>query len=303
MTLSSNRPSGPAVVQSSRKAILRRPYRNLFRITNVLLFLLLSMAAVTAQAQTDLVPGDTVVLVQSDESPCVRDVINPTTSGLITNAHCEVIEEVGVDSKRHQNLFAHSGITLDSSIFGQRAISTARLNNRIRIVDPPLGIGSEVLPVQVSTEVSWSGVLIAAGMYSTFAQVVATLQVRDMVTEEVVASNTFLSERYDAETTLEAEELPDSGADVTNSSGADVTALLLRGRIYAIEVEAKCEISVPLGVGVAVCSFYDIGDLPAEYDIISESYGFGDLLSGDGFDVANVTVSVGSDLVESLTSN
>lgn len=157
---------------------------------------------------------------------------------------------------------------------------------------------------------TWSGGTIVAGIESTFVQVVATLQVRDITdatTESpgpVVASDTFLFERTDADFDI---TLPDAGivfpsfavADISSSSGADVTALLRRGRTYRIELEAKCNVQVPV-VGVGVCLF---AKNP------SEVLGFGtvgnpaigyDGWDNDGFTVSDITVAVGSDSLQDL---
>jgi hypothetical protein len=108
-------------------------------------------------------------------------------------------------------------------------------------------VASPVLTAQISTEIAWNGLLWNRRVsIPSWAQVVGTLQVRDMETGLVVASNTFLNERADLDNVL-----PTNFGDfaffaygwtsVRNSSGVDVTAQLLRGREYRVEVEAKCE--------------------------------------------------------------
>ena len=76
----------------------------------------------------------------------------------------------------------------------------------------------------------------------------------------------------------------------TIASYPQITAFLVRGRVYSIELEAKCDMNVPL-LGAAVCSFFD-----AQLDIP----GADALFDGDGFDVGNITVSVESDPVEAI---
>jgi hypothetical protein len=170
--------------------------------------------------------------------------------------------------------------------------------------------------VQIATEASWDGLMFALGLNTTFAQVIATLQVRDTTTGEVVASDTFLNERVDAEfdpSLLRGNILGATNAEiVTYSSGTDLTAYLARGRNYAIEVEAKCEISVPL-LGAAVCTFYDaVPELPDLRELFpnggnaqqaSRRLGLFEIFDGDGFDVIDITVTVASDPIEALLAD
>ncbi len=312
MTRSLTRSGIPQAEVFSRKFAIALYGRRHFNITSAL-FLLISMMTVAAQAQTFINPGDTVVLSAGDDLTCATEIASPSGSVLaasVTECNTYDVDSAPDVDPRHLNILTAPGISFDSDniLFAERATSTAKLINQFQITSG----GSEVLPVQISTEVSWSGVLVVLGANSTFAQIIATLQVRDTTTNQVVASNTFLSERVDADPALNLLEAID-GVDVTNSSGADITALLVRGRTYAIEVEAKCDSNARL-ISLALCSFYDGanvtipgGTLPGGQVVgnikLSDMAGISDLLGGDGFDVANITVSVGSDLVESLTNN
>ena len=236
---------------------------------------------------------DTGVLDLHDDLTCVTSAAGPESGdGIAVDATCRTEETGGTSGPRHLEVNSHTGFTTEDLPTGQEAVAVATLINEISIPEAPASGGSDVLPVQIATEVNWSGVLLAAGVNSTFAQVVATLQARDMETNEVVASNTFLFERVDADLTLNVIDALE-GMDLTNSSGADITALMKRGRTYRIEVEAKCHVSVPL-MGAALCTFIDspVG-LP----------GADDLLGGDGFDVKSITVTVAGDPVETLLGN
>ena len=212
--------------------------------------------ATAVYAQTTVLPGTSTVLSVHDSLTCEENAVGPMSGGIPVTATCRTEDNGGTLGPRHLDVNAFSGLSTEElPTTGQTAFATARLINEIEIPAAPATGGVEVLPVQVAIEVSWSGVLLAAGLNSTFAQVVATLQVRDTTTGEVVASNTFLFERLDADFALDVIDAV-KGVDITNSSGVDVTALLLRGRTYSIEIEGKCDMSVPL-FGAALCTFFD----------------------------------------------
>ena len=243
----------------------------------------------TVHAATMVAPGTTVVLTSADDRTCDDPVQEgPMSGGVSVTATCRLEES----TPRHLDLQTFSGFSTVNLPSGQRAIAAARLSNQISIPEKPTAGGVEVLQVQIATQVSWSGVLFAAGFNSTFAQATGTLQVRDTTTDLVVASNRFLSERLDADLSLNAVDAVD-GVDVTNSASVDVTALLLRGRTYAIEVTGRCDISVPV-IGAAACSFFD-----AQTSIP----GVGDLFGGDGFSIQSITVTVANDVVSRLAGN
>lgn len=249
--------------------------------------------APTAQAETSVPPGTSVVLSALDDLTCDTSASGPDSGDSIpVSANCLTNDEDSNVDPRHLDMSAWSGLSTEEIPSGQRATAVATLINEISIPVASGYGGSEVLPVQIATEVSWSGILLAGGINSTFAQVVATLQVRNVSSGNVVASNTFLFERVDADLTLDVIDAVE-GIDITNSSGVDITALLIRGQTYTIEIEAKCDISVPL-LGAAACSFWDGGfSIP----------GTDALFDGDGFDVDDITVTVATDPVEIILSN
>jgi hypothetical protein len=260
----------------------------------VILSILLAIVT-TAQAVITINPGETVVLEIGDDLTCQETLEGPLSSedGIPLTGNCVTNEEDPMVDPRHQNIIAYTGLSSVGLSEAQRASATARLINEFEIPVAPAGEGVEVLPVQIATEVTWSGILLAAGFNSTFAQVIATLQVRDIATGLVVASNTFLFERVDADLSLDVLDAIEA-VDITNSSGADITALLVPGRTYSIEVEAKCDVSVPL-IGAAVCSFF--ADPETDLPLIR------DLFGGDGFDVASITVTVDTDPVAHVAGN
>ncbi len=270
-----------------------------FCCTRIFLLVLSVAVALTSMADawavTTINAGQSVVLDTSDDLSCQSSVTGSLTSedGIALTGTCETNEQNAEVAPRHQNIIAYTGVSSVGLPEPQRAIATARLINEIEIPVVAPGAGVDVLPAQIATEVDWSGVLFAGGFNSAFAQAVATLQVRDTTTGLVVASDTFLFERVDADFTLDFIEAI-GFTDLTNSSGADVTALLVRGRVYAIEVEAKCDVSVPVA-GAAVCSFFAEPDTPIP--------GVQDLFGGDGFNVDNITVTVGTDAVMRVANN
>ncbi len=249
--------------------------------------------AAPVQAVTTVAPGTTTTLNVHDDLTCETATEGPSSEdGIPVSASCRHADNGGTLGARHLEVYTFTGFSTQDLPSAQEASSVARLINEISIpAASPTG-GSNVLSVQIATEVSWSGILLAAGINSTFAQVIATLQVRDKTTGEVVGSNTFLFERIDADFTLDVIDAIE-GVDLTNSSGVDITALLACGRTSSIELEVKCHVSVPL-LGAAVCTFYDMPfNIP----------GVQDLFANDGFDVDNITVTVASDPVEVLLGN
>ena len=186
--------------------------------------------------------------------------------------------------------------------------SAAKIIRTIEIPVPSEEFYSSTLRVQVATEVAWSGVLIAAGAKSTYAQITATLRIRDVTDSPsgpVVASDTFFAERFDASLDL---EIPTSisglaqllnlvdAVDVSASSGTDVTAYLQRGRTYAIELEAKCEAGAP-AFGFSVCLFS--ASALTDLGLTGPLEG---VLANDGFSVAPFEVVVESDPVQDLVA-
>lgn len=185
----------------------------------------------------------------------------------------------------------------------QNLSATARLVRDIEIPLPAEEPFLSNLWAHVATEVAWSGGFVAAGTPSTYAQITGTLQVRDLSTGLVIASNTFFTERFDSELALPTSigfgGLVDAlnqvnAVDVSSSSGADVKALLQRGRTYAIEVEAKCDVGAP-AFGFAFCLF--AGDVVGELGLPSDHPLVG-VFADDGFLVAPFEVTVDSDAVE-----
>ena len=193
----------------------------------------------------------------------------------------------------------------------QNLDATARLFRDIQIPLPQEEPFLSTLRLQVATEAAWSGGFLVGGAPSTFAQVTATLQLRDVTdgaTGPVIASDTFFTERFDSVFDL---ELPTSflgladllnqvdAIDVSNSSGSDVTALVQRGRTYRIELEVKCDVGAPV-FGFAVCLFSG-DDASTELDLAPDNP-LADVFANDGFRVAPFEVTVDSDPVAEAVS-
>ncbi len=260
-------------------------------------------------------PGNSKLIIDADNWITTTTINGEEYDGLLAQSQA---------SPNQLQVRAISGATiLDNAITPvKNATSIARRIDVISITETPATGGSQTLPVQISTEVSWSGLMFAVGVNSTFAQVAATLQVRDSETGEVIASDTFLFERVDADfdpALLELDVLSSVDAKIIKyGSGSDITAYLKRGRNYIVEVEAKCEVSVPLLAGGAACSFYSetpqvISDLVAlfpqqqrdnpESELTAEQLGIDKIFQGQGFSVPNITVAVPSDPIEALLAN
>jgi hypothetical protein len=200
-------------------------------------------------------------------------------------------------------------------------VAIGRIGQTIQIPEPVEGeVGMEVLAAQVSTEIEWAGLLWNRKPFiPAWTQVVATLQVRDLTTGLVVASNTFLDERLDLGNNLPTDYW--SGAlnpifgwtSLRSSTGADLTAQLVRGRDYRIEIEAKCEDLGPLVVGIfpfqifggvfnvsgfitgGGCFFSDATDRLVTSLTFSTRFD-----PGGGFQVSPVTVTVQDDVKAKL---
>ena len=277
-------------------------------------------------------PDESVVLDGVDDSSCEEirptqippDALaatclnpSPTPSCLVD----EIARTLNVDAGRG-DLCAHTSQT-EPIVFPDGGIRSAagiaRLINEFVI--EPSAMGSSTVPVQIATEVNWDGLLWPTPLFlPVFTQVTGTLQVREVGSGLVVASNTFLFERSgptSIDDTLLGSCNPFGGCSIApliefsvssrNSTGVDLRAHLARGVPYAIEVEAKCEYT----------SNYRISGNPEFVFAIPGGCFFGaevnerladvfsELLPNlrfDGFVVAPITVTVGPDLKQELAS-
>lgn len=261
------------------------------------------------QAQTLVSPGTTTIIpIANSANDCVQEASIVAGVQPVTTCSADATAPVPLQ------VLAASGISSDpDTFFGQTVVSIAKLIQNIQIPVPAQGAYSPALPVQIATEAAWSGGMVVAGLDSTFAQVVATFQIRDITDATadnpgpVVASDTFLFERTDADFEI---SIPDNAldfvdflnlidiVDVSNSSGTDITAFLVRGRTYAIELEAKCDVQAPIfGFGACLYSgnvLTALG-LPAG-DLLT-------LVENDGFSATDITVTVASDPIQNLLSS
>jgi len=261
-----------------------------------------------AYAQTDVFPGtSTVIDITTSAVDCMEDESDLGGGSVLPKTECYV--EATAD--RSIQVLAASGISSDpNNFFGQTVVAAGRLIQTIQIPVPAEGAYSPSLPVQIATEATWSGGMVVAGIDSTFAQVSGTLQIRDVTNATVdapgpvVASNTFLFERVDADFEI---EIPSDASDfvsflnlievvdISASSGVDITAILVRGHTYAVELEAKCDVQVPV-VGFGVCLYSS----NALVELGIPSSDLFAAVENDGFQFSDITVTVGSDNVENL---
>lgn len=172
----------------------------------------------------------------------------------------------------------------------ERAAATGTIFSRIRVPQAQRTASNTILTT-IATEVDYSGILAFNGVGSlepAFASITLTLLVRDTTDNTIVASNTFLDERLDSDFIL-----PSLDADVVgdrifikNSTGADLTAKLKRGREYQVEVEAVCAAEVPNAAITALvaCEFHDTDQT-------------------DGIMVKYITVNAADDVIEKVVEN
>lgn len=259
-----------------------------------------------------LTPGSTTTIEIAGTTVDCSEVADVSGSNVqqfwIPNTGC-LADQFGDQQLKVFAVSAFSTGVLGNFSSLQNLNSTAKLIREITIPKPVVEPFLSTLRVQVATEVTWSGGLVAAGVASTYGQIIATLQVRDVTaapTGPVVASNTFFSERFDAQLDLptgislggvvEALNLVDT-VDVSNTSGADVTAFLERGRTYAIELEAKCDVGAP-AIGFAFCVFAGSAVTDIGGTGLPSGNPFADVFADDGFQVAPFEVTVESDPVQ-----
>jgi hypothetical protein len=170
----------------------------------------------------------------------------------------------------------------------ERAAATGKVVARFKIAENvnPSTSESNIAATTISAEMAYSGTLLFGlpflGVEPAFASIVMTLQVRDMETDTVIASNTFLNESVDIDFVAEL----DNGFNryIKGSTAADVFAQLKRGREYQVEVEAVCASEVvEFALGTVDCQF-DVGN------------------RNDGMFVSPITVSVADDNLGKILS-
>ena len=286
--------------------------RSLSRVLTLLTALGLS-AGIPAGAQVIVAPGTTTVIdIGTSGTSCAEaDSIGAGVLQPVTDCIADPNQADGL----HMRVLAVSGLSQDpNTFFGQTVSSVARLLQPIQVPLSSEAGASPTVPVQIATQIAWSGGMIVAGIDSTFGQIIGTLQVRDVTDADqnnpgpLVASNTFLFERVDADLEIDIPDGPISTfiqffnlieiEDLSSSTGADLTVFLKRGRNYVIEVEAKCDVQVPI-FGFGACLFsnnvLNLLSLP-------DSPLFAPI-ENDGFMVSDITVTVASDPLEGLLSS
>ncbi len=207
------------------------------------------------------------------------------------------------------------GLGFDTSPL-RGATAAGRLVSEFEIEAAASSPASPTLLVQISTEVTWDGLLMPISLLlPVWAQVTGTLQVRDLDTGLVVGSNTFLFERGTASS---VSDLPfncsgptscslnipeDALIQLTHGTGADLTVELKRGHPYTAEVEVKCD-------ALALYTQDDEGNLAFigtpggcffggdENALLDDTVGTALDVLKDGFTVSAITVTVADDLIE-----
>lgn len=321
---------------------IRKPNRAILPvrwIVPAVMLLATLLPPLPGHAQTEVLPGESVTLAPFDYSECstqtdlyeyltifgsgtgtLESVNSPTVSCDTTNAAAGALR-VRAGSGL---LFAVSTKPGEVVLFPSEdpiryGFAIGRIGTIIRIPAPGIGeVGAEVLATQISTEIDWAGLLWnRKPSIPSWTQVVGTLQVRDLTTGLVVASNTFLNERLDLENNLPTDYF--SGAlnaffgwtTVRASTGADLTAQLLRGRDFRIEIEAKCEDLGPILLGTFQFPFFSVigfvhgggcffGDTADTLIVSFFNNPATRYNSGGGFHVGAVTVTVQDDVKAEL---
>jgi len=239
--------------------------------SSALLMLAISLLPQISQAQTDVVvPGKTVTLGPFDYSDCkkqadtVQIILNdePHSSPEIPKVNCDTSDFAnGTINVRAGSDLLVEGTTQDEVVIDlavgedpmRQGYATGQIGKTIRILEVGAEeTGAEVLTAQISTNVSWSGLLWNRKiLLPSWTQVSGSLQVRDLTTGLIVASNTFLDQ------SVHMENIPpvDFGGlvdfmwgwtSIRGSAGVDLSAQLLRGRDYRVEVEATCQDLLPV---------------------------------------------------------
>lgn len=276
-----------------------------------------------------LSPGESRVLETADDATCelVRppqssggfgsDCVNqsPSASCIADAAARTVRVDAGIGgfcvaASRQEPIFFPEGPIRSSSAIG-RIVST------FQIEAPTEEPAAASLPVQISTEVSWDGVLFPlASLPPIFSQFTGTLQVRDLTTQEVVASNTFLFKRSGPTSAgdlilscnqggCSLSNPADFLVSLVSSTGADLKAKLLRGRDYAVEVEAKCDhtgnyrgsfAGISGVTGFPGGCFFGAGETASLNSLTRGAAN----IDFDGMTVAPITITVGDDVTAAL---
>jgi hypothetical protein len=277
-----------------------------FGISCVFIVLAVVSASI-AHAQNEVLPGETATLELSAYSECEEHTKQYAykINGVRYNpklpvVNCDVTQSASglLKVRAGRGAFiAGGGSNQEITPIGEplrHGYAIGRIGNIIQIpeIDPD-HVGSEVLAAQISTEVAWNGLLWNRRIsIPSWTQVVATLQVRDTTDSEagpLIASTTFLNERADLDSNLPASfgdfyAFAYGWTTVRNSSGVDLTAQLVRGRTYRIEVEAKCE-DLSVVFPVAINPFADYGGVPRTVLWSGGGCFFSNSASGDALDL------------------
>ena len=245
-------------------------------------------------ASTLVLPGSVVQLQQYQET-CARESSyagslgsNDTPPFHIT--YCSASSNTGGSGDAWPGSdYSQARVVVKAELTGrayERATSTGTVEAGFRVAES-LSTSSNLVKAKVSTEIAYGGTLGVtlpfAGVEPAYASIVMTLQVRDLQTNQVVASNTFVEERihFDAAAELDA---GDSNY-IKGTTGADVLVLIKRGQEYQVEVEAVCQAEVPkFAFGTVYCDF-NVDD------------------RNDGMWIKPITISVADDEVEKISEN
>ena len=199
-------------------------------------------------------PEESVVLDVADDSICeeIKPIqIAPSANGAVCinpapTPSCSIDEStrtLNVDAGiGNLCVFVDTDRPVDFPDDGIRsATAIARLVNEFEIPERLTGSDPATVPVQISTVVSWDGLLWPVPtLLPVFSQVTGTLQVRDVTSGLVLASNTFLFERSGptsiADTLVACTfggcglpPLVEFAVSLTNSTPVDLRTQLVRG--------------------------------------------------------------------------
>lgn len=239
-----------------------------FFLASWLCCFLVFQAPAFAQGFAQIQPGDIQTFSNPSNIDCRIDDGNPTAA---TSGFC--------DFSLSPDYYGSFQVSAEVAGIAAKVVTTGTAWSDFLVVPPTIGTSS--VPVTISADFDWRGRLAIAGPTGTNAQAVFTLQLRDLETGFVVVSNTFHTKELQCGLFCIGESEED-----TFATAADITAQVLRGRLYRAEVEVKVVADVKEGAGG--CSAFYVEDGVTDRFIRIRS-----LTANVGFDLISAIREIG----------